>query len=115
KDGNSDFKEIFRTNIKRGSYFDRNVVKGVEYTYILKSEEKILGPIKIKYEGRIDNVKVYNFDSLYLSSLIEFKVIDLSGRERLLKGKGMVRFPNFKKGVYFIRADNSTYKILKIK
>lgn len=115
KDGNSDFKEIFRTNIKRGSYFDRNVVKGVEYTYILKSEEKFLGPIKIKYEGRIDNVKVYNFDSLYLSSLIEFKVIDLSGRERLLKGKGMVRFPNFKKGVYFIRADNSTYKILKIK
>ncbi len=114
KANNSEYKEIFRSIEKRGDYLDKDVFPSINYFYLLKSGNKTLGPLSIfiKEEGE---VKIYGLNSFYSPKLKTFYIFDSAGRKRFKPGKGLILLNDFKCGIYFIKNNDKTLKIVNIK
>lgn len=116
KEENKDFEEIKRTFSRSGEYLDKDVKSGKTYTYILKSYREILGPVTITYFNPLYNsLKMTNLNSFYFPDFKIFEIFDICGRKRIIEGKGIIEISDFKKGIYFIKLEGKTYRLINLK
>lgn len=116
KEENKDFEKIWSTFSTSGEYLDKNVKPGKTYTYILKSDKESLGPVTITYfNPPFNNLKIKNLNSFYSPEFRTFEIFDICGRKRIIKGKGIIKISDFKKGIYFIKSGGKTYRLINLK